>query len=209
MSINTRRHSLVPDLFHVKRTFFDLRHDSSGKTLKTEVCGTYTDLDVATAAAKRRLFDEGFTKDSLAKYEENTLVDGHWKYLPEVLIHAETTEGNVIEFVLETTPNMLGMRGANGRVDEDLFYVLQTKISYNKDPTGGVRTTDVKGVYLSRQAAVVAARRLLLDYHGRTWYSKYEEVTIENDEGTAADDAIVRAVGPSGEEYLISVVHES
>ena len=33
----------------VKRTFFDYRNDPSGKTLKTEVCGTYTDLDVATA----------------------------------------------------------------------------------------------------------------------------------------------------------------
>jgi hypothetical protein len=209
MSINARRRSVVPDLFHVKRTFFDLRNDSSGKTLKTEVCGTYTDLDVATAATKRRLFDEGFTKESLAKFEENTLVDGQWKHPPEVLIHAETADGNVIEFVLETSPNMLGLRGANGRVEEDLYYVLQTKISYEKDPTGGIRTTDIKGVYLSRQQAVIAARRLLLDYHGRTWYKNYEEVTTEKDDGTAEGDVIVRAVGPLGEEYIISVVHES
>jgi hypothetical protein len=199
----------VPDLFHIKRTFFDHHNDPWGKTRKTEVCGTYTDLDVATAAAKHRLFDEGFTKDSLAKYEENTLADGRWNHPPEVLIHAETAEGCVIELVLETTPNMFGVRGANGRVDEDLYYVLQTTISYDKDPTGGTRTTGIKGAYLSRQAAEVAAHHLLLDVHGRSWYSKFEEVTNEKEEGPTADGVIVRAVSPRGDEHLISVVQES
>jgi hypothetical protein len=94
-------------------------------------------------------------------------------------------------------------------VDEDLYYVLQTTISYNKDPTGGIRTTDIKGAYLSWQAAVVAAHHLLLDSHGRSWYSKFEEVTNEKEEGPAADGVIVRAVSPLGDEHLISVVHES
>jgi hypothetical protein len=210
MATSGRRASLVPDLFHVKRTFIDKHHDPSGATIKTEVVGTYTDLDVATKDGRRRLFDEGSTKDSFAKYEENTVVEGHWKYSPEVLVHAETAEGDVIELVLETTPNMLGVKAKpNGRVEEELFYVLRTRIYYHKDPAGGARTTDIKSAYLSRQAAVTAARRLLLDYHRISWYTKYEEVTSLKEEGEVLEDVLVRAVGPEGEHYLVSVVHES
>jgi hypothetical protein len=211
MSTSGRRASVVPDLFHVKRTLIDYSHDPSGTSIKTEVCATYTDLDAATADARRRLFDEGDSRNSFVKCEENILVQGHWKYPPEVLVHAETAEGDVVELVLETTPNMLGLKAKpNGRVEEDLFYVLQTKIYYNKDPAGKARTTDIKGAYLSRQAARTAARRLLLDYHGsKSWYSKYEEVTNLKEDEEGAEDAIVRAVGPEGVQYLVFVVHES
>ena len=75
-----------------------------------------------------------------------------------MLVHAENTEGNVIELVSELTQNMLGVRAKPyGRVEEDLFYILQTTIYYSKDPAGGVRTMAIKGACLSRQAAVTAA----------------------------------------------------
>jgi len=210
MSTSGRRSSVVvPDLFHVKRTFIDYRHDPSGATIKTHVCGTYTDLDAATEAARRRLFDEG-SAESFTKLEENKLVQGHWKYPPEVLVHAETAEGDVVELVLETTANILGAKAKpDGRVDEALFYVLQTTIHYNKDPAGGVRTTDIKAAYQSRDKAVTAARRLLLDYHSRSWYPKYEEFTSKKEEEEGAEDALVHAVGPDGEHYLVSVVPRS
>lgn len=212
MSNSGRRPSVVADLFHVKRTFIDYQHDPSGTTIKTQVAATYIELNAATADARRRLLDEGRTKETWVKYEENTLVDGRWKYPPEVLVHAETAEGNVVELVLETTPNNLfGLRAQpNARVEGDLFYVLQTKISYDRDPAGGVRNTDVKGAYFSRPAAVNAARRLLLDYYGsRDWYRKYEEAKNLKEEGDTAEDPIVRAIGPRGEHYLVYVVQGS
>lgn len=209
MSANGRR---VPDLFHVKRTLFDYSHDHSGRTIKTEVCGTYTDIAPATAAARRRLFDEGYTKESLAKFDENFPTDGHWKYSPEVLVHAETVEGDVIELLLETTPNLLGVEakpGADGRIGGDLFYVLQTKIYYSQDPTGRSRNTYIKSMHLSYQVAVIAARRLLFEYHDRTWYKQYEEMDKLEEAADASGDVIVRAVGLFGDHYIVSVVHES
>jgi hypothetical protein len=192
-----RRPSLVPDLFHIKR----ISTDSSGKK-KTEICGTYTDPDAADAAARRRLLNEGYSKDKFSKYEENDGQEG-WKYDSDVVVHAEVDGNEVLEVEVVTTPNSLGVKAQpGGRVEEDLVYILQS--------TDGetVQETEIRGINLNQHAAVTAARHVLLDHDvSKDWFKEYRE--IGGEVGELGDDVVVRAIGPGGEKYIVSVVGES
>jgi len=193
-----RRPSLVPDLYHVKRTTL------SDTDIKTEICGTYTDYSAAQTAGNRRLLDEGHSKSTFAEYHENNEQEG-WTYGPDVLVHARDGQsGDTFEVEIETTPNSLGVRAKpSGRVEDSLYYVVQTC------KLGKVTKTAIRSIHLSRQAAVAAARHELLDHEvKKEWYSEYEEVAGTLDEGDG-EQAIVRAVGPEGEKYIVSVLHET
>src|SRR2546429_5832938 len=104
-----RRPSLVPDLFHVKRT---TRTPSS---FHVEICGTYTLLSSAQTAGIRRLLDEGYSRSSFAEYSENDpdSPPPSWAYSEVVLVHA-TKDSEVHEVEIESTPNSLGVRSKPG-----------------------------------------------------------------------------------------------
>jgi len=204
-----RRPSLVPDLFHVKRS--TTNPSTSRPTHHTEVCGTYTDLSVAQTSGLRRLQDEGYSRSSFTEYSENdpnAQTSSSWPHGEDVLVHARRGD-EVFEVEIEITPNSLGVRSrpGEGRVEENLFYVIQT----NEDKDGKVKKTEIRGIQLSRQAAVNAARHELLSHDlGRDWYKEYEEVGGRVwDEEEGGEQVVVRATGPEGERYIVSVLHES
>ncbi len=203
-----RRPSLVPDLFHIKRTTLT----QSPPSIRTEICGTYTDLDSAQKSGRRRLDDEGLSRSSLTEFAENDLSSGvpstSWPYGENVLVHARK-DNETHEVEIETTPNSLGVRSkpGDGRVQDNLFYVLRTI----RD-SGGSVNTEIRGIHLSKQAAVAAARyELVSGEHKEQWYKEYkEEVGIASSEEEAEGaQVVVRALGPGGEQYIISVTHES
>ncbi|KIX04693.1 uncharacterized protein Z518_05563 [Rhinocladiella mackenziei CBS 650.93] len=203
-----RRPSLVPDLYHVKRTTVT----KSPPSIRTEICGTYTSLDSAQAAGLRRLEDEGYTRSSLSEYVENDLCNDEpsssWLHGPNVLVHAR--KGDEIHDVeIETTPNSLGVRSkpGDGRVQDNLFYVLRTLQS-----EGGSINTEIRGIHLSRQAAIAAARHELISGERKEdWYQEYQEtaeISLQNDDAER-EQIVVLATGSDGEKYTVSVVHES
>ena len=202
-----RRPSLVPDLYHIKRTTTNTT--SSPPSLHTEICGTYTSLSSAQTAGLRRLQDEGYSRSSFTEYSENDPDSTRsWPYGEDILVHARR-DNEIYEVKVELTPNSLGVRSrpGEGRVEESLFYVVQT----NENKDGTVKETEIRGIHLSRQAAVHAAMHELLSHDvKRDWYKEYEEVGGGlHDEEDGGEQVVVRATGPEGEKYIVSVMHES
>ncbi|EXJ77456.1 hypothetical protein A1O3_09682 [Capronia epimyces CBS 606.96] len=200
-----RRQSLVPDLFHVKRTIVT----KAPPSIHTEICGTYTDIDSAEAAGLHRLEDEGYTRSSLSEYAENHLTgapSSTWQYGDNVLVHAR--HGDEIHDVeIETTPNSLGVRSksSDGRVWDNLFYLLRTVQSKS-----GSVNTEIRGIHLSKQAAVAAARHELLSgEHGRDWYLEYDEAPVSARDDDTSSQFVVSAMGQDGVRYVMSVTHET
>ncbi|KIW67174.1 hypothetical protein PV04_06445 [Phialophora macrospora] len=202
-----RRPSLVPDLFHIKRTTV---RAGSPPSIHTEICGTYTDLDSAQNVALRRLDDEGIARNSLSEYMENDLLNpsSDWKHGENVVVHAK--KGNeVYDIEIETTPNSLGVRSkpGDGRVTDNLFYVLHTVQSVD-----GETHTEIRGIHLSRQSAVTAARyELVSGDRKQDWYSDFkEEVGVgHREEDFEGLQLVVTATGQDGKKYIVTVIHES
>lgn len=204
-TMQRRRQSLVPDLYHIKRTIIS----SSPPSIHTEICGTYTDLDAAQAAGLHRLEDEGYTRSALSEYVENDLTGPRsplWHYGDHVLVHAR--KGDEIHDVeIQTTPNSLGVRSKpfDGRVWDNLFYLLRTVQS-----DAGSVNTEIRGIHLSKQAAVAAARQELLNgEHGRDWYREYNEAPESAQDDDISSQFVVSALGQDGARYVMSVTHET
>ncbi|KAK5194412.1 hypothetical protein LTR99_002913 [Exophiala xenobiotica] len=202
-----RRPSLVPDLFHIKRTTVL----ESPPSVRTEVCGTYTSLESAQAAALQRLQNEGYSRSSWEEYAENDLTaeaSSSWQYPASVVVHARKN-GEVHDIEIESTPNSLGVRAraGDGRVEDQLFYVLCTIESED-----GSVNSDIRSIHLSKQAAVTAALgELVSGERNKNWYREYKEVASVNprDEDAEGPEMVVSAVGQDGGKYVVSVTHES
>jgi len=202
-----RRASLVPDLYHIKRTTVT----KSPPSIRTEICGTYTSLDSAQAAGLHRLEHEGYSRSSLSEYAENDLTDApspSWQYGGNVLLHARKGD-EIYDVEIETTPNSLGVRSkaGDGRVQDNLFYVLRTT-----EGEGGSVNTEIRGIHLSRQAAVTAAKHELVGGDRKEdWYQEYKKELpmVPQDEDDEGGLVVLRAVGQNGEKYAVSVIHES
>ena len=202
-----RRPSLVPDLYHIKRTTVT----KSPPSIRTEICGTYTSLETAQAAGLRRLEHEGYSRSVWSEYAENDLTDAPsstWQHGENVLVHA--VKGDEVHDVeIEITPNSLGVRSkpGDGRVQDNLFYVLRTIQN-----TGGSVNSEIRGIHLSRQAAVTAARHELVSGERKEdWYQEYKEEPpagshVEEDE---REQVVVRASGKDGEKYVVCVMSET
>lgn len=205
-----RRPSLVPDLFHIKRTTVT----KSPPSMRTEVCGTYTDLDSAQAAGLHRLEDEGYPAASMSEYAVNETMgeppssSSSWHFGQNVLVHAQKDD-EIHKIEIESTPNSLGVRArpGAGRVQDQLFYVVLTVQSED-----GSASNEIRGIHLSRQAAVTAARHELVS-GGRTedWYREFKDDTsaVSYLEDAGGTQVVHLAVGRDGERYVVSVTHES
>src|SRR5271154_419834 len=105
-----RRLSLVPDLYHIKRTT-----STSLPSLHVEICGTYTSLSSAQTSGLRRLQHEGYSRSSFTEYSENdpNSRSSSWPYGDDTLVHA-LHDNEIYEVEIETTPNSLGVRSRPG-----------------------------------------------------------------------------------------------
>jgi hypothetical protein len=201
-----RRPSLVPDLHHILLT-----HTTPNPQQTTlSIVGTYTSPALATAAAKRRLFDEGFSRKHFQDLSYNA-GQANWPHDPDVVVHAEGVDGEVVEVRVDITPNTLGVRARvkegdgegegdvrEGRVEEELWYVVVKKTK------GKEVDAEVRGIYLSQVAAVQGGRHELLGKEGgKGEFAEYEEIRGEDEE------AIVKARGKDGWLYEVCVVGES
>ncbi len=199
---------LESDLYHIKWTMTDFHKDPSGATQTVRICGTYTDLDAAKAAAQSFLKEKGFDKDWFTTFDVHDAVNGVcWKHGDGVMVYAVAPDGETFTIEIETTPNTLGLRGNDeGQVEEELYHVLQTTIFYDKDRSGACRETNVEGSWKSYNKARIAAAKVLLDEDvAKSDFVKYDE-NKGQDDWEYGEDVVVHAVGANGENILVSML---
>jgi len=195
-------------IYHIIRTVTDFRRDKSGCLRSTDILGTYSDLAVAKATARKALTAVNSDRDWYTEYHEN---DGQedWVYGDGVLVHALAPGGEIFQVSIETRPHHKGLKSdENGRIQGDLYHVIQTKVDYNADRAGAIQTTEIEGTYTTREKAEAAARKALLDEEvTKDSFLEYNEQTDETD-WPYGDDVIVHAISPMGENFQVSVVKE-
>ncbi|RDL41146.1 Uncharacterized protein BP5553_01125 [Venustampulla echinocandica] len=199
----------TPDqLFSIKRTIIDYLQDESGATRYIDILGTYSKLDAAKAAARTALTDEGYIKDDFPTYDEN---DGkkQWTHGDGVIVFAKMGSGQELLVAIETTPNTHKLKGdGSGRVDGQLYYVLQTTINYDADRSGAAQTTEIEGIFADRHAAEKVAKHTLLapgDDIKRKSYAEYDDKAAFKGEWPYGDDCFVHAVSNTGQNFIVKV----
>jgi len=201
----------LENLYHVKRTITDYAEDKSGATRTVDILGTYVSLEAAKKAARNGLKDEGYLPDDFDIYEEKSNAE-NWTHGDGVLVYARAPAGQEFFVRLDTKPNVSGYQGnAEGRVQDEPYYVLQTRIDYNNDRIGGLQSTEVEGTYGNQAKAIEAAKKTLLDENEgvtKEWFAEYDEKPEDDGEWEYGDDVYVRAVGPNGENFTVAVKTE-
>jgi len=195
------------NLYHVKRTIIDFYRDPSGATQITDILGTYTALQAAKAAAQSCLGLEGYKTSDFDVYKVKTNASEDWSYGDGVLVYAKTPAGQEFRVSLDTKPNETKLKGnAEGKVEEHLHYVLQTRIDYDTDRSGARQTTEVEGTYLLRQDAYNAAHTVLLtEDTTKDSFDEYDEKESYKEDWPYGENVFVHAVGPNGENFIVAV----
>ncbi|KAF2118608.1 hypothetical protein BDV96DRAFT_570264 [Lophiotrema nucula] len=196
------------NLYIVKRTQFDPKSPREPVYTVT-LPATFTNLKSAKEFASRLLEREGYDPDFFAVYAVND-DPADWTHGDGVVVYAEGPEKEVFTVEIETTQNTLalGVDDVNpeGRVQRQLYHVLQTMIEYNEDRSGGKRYAVVEATLKSHKDAMERALNVLLDGKEVTKddFAEYDE--FKNGEGPFGSDAVVHAVKEGGQNILTSVV---
>ena len=202
--------SSTSDVLHnVKSTMVDYHHDSAGARQKVQIAGTYTDLREAKEAAKSALYSLGYDRNFFEEYHVQD-TDFSWPHSGNVLVYARAPTGEDFTVEIETVSNTLKQpwktadRGS--RVNQVLFYVLQSRIDYELEHAGVERISSIYGIYYSAEDADRAARNALLEENlSKEDFAEYEEFTNQPD-WAFGDDVMVHAVGKNGVRFLVTVV---
>lgn len=197
-------------LFHIKRTLINLKKDRTGAVQEVAIKGTYTNLAAAKAAAKETLFDEGYDREFFSIYDVKDNHEGEvWKHGDECQVYAVAPESGIFRVEIETSENRYGfVGGADGKVDQELYHVLQTTIHYNLDRSGARRDVTIEDTLGTAEQARQRALEVLLDEDvTKESFEKYDE-NMGQEDWPFDEDILVHAVGSGGENYLVQVIKE-
>jgi len=205
------------NLYHVVFTTSHLqKHDPYGQGEKVRICGTYTSLPKAKAAAHSCLFDAGYEQEWFTTFEANThdhpSSSAPWPHGDGVMVYAVAPDGEIFTTRVLTSPNTQGFKGDEyGKVDggDPLYHVVQTTIYYDIDDTGEKRDTNIEGTFRTyAQARKFASTVLIHPEDGLTKesWSSYEELGAKDTDWDYGEEVVVHAVGENGENVAISVV---
>ncbi|TKA69968.1 hypothetical protein B0A49_10865 [Cryomyces minteri] len=200
----------VENLYHVVFKVSNLKHDPTAEIEKVRVCGTYTSLPLAKAAAHRCLFDAAYEQEFFETFDTQHGADIEWTHGDGIIVYAVAPDGEIFTVSLATTPNTYSYKSdADGKVNLDLYHVICTTVFYDRDASGSLRQTDVLGSYQSYDKARAAARTVLLseeDGQTKNDWAQYDEIPADAKDWDYGEDVIVHAVGIGGENVLLSVV---
>lgn len=210
-------------LYHTLLTVIDYEADATGAARTVYPLGTHTSLEAAKAfAAGPALQGLGYARDDFETYETRSPTSPEpWTHGDGTVVYARRAGPHAFLVSLATTPNneALPAQKPGGGGDkaalvalptgaDHLHYVLQTRVDYNADRSGGVQSTEVEGVYARRADALAAARGALLsDEVRRADFAEYDERgdEVAADEWPYGDDVLVHAVAQTGENYRVAV----
>jgi len=193
------------NLYIVQRTILDPKNPRE-VSFTVSFPAAFTDLRAAKEEAKLVLINEGYDTELLPIYQINDGLDV-WKYGDRVIVYAEGPSGEIFNVSIATIPNLgLFESDKRGRVLLPLYYVVQTIIHYDLDPSGTRRDVIIEGAYSSRALALEQALNVLLDDDvTRGDFTVYEEYR-ENADWPFGADVVVHAVKESGKHFLVSVI---
>jgi len=194
-------------LFHIKRILINLKKDPTGAVQEVDIKGTYTNLSAAKTAAKQTLSDEGYDNEFFSTYELKGNYEGEmWKHGDECQVYAVAPESGIFKVDIETAENKLGfVGGPDGKVNKELYYVLQTTIHYNLDRSGAKQDTTIEDTLDTADQAKQVALKVLLD--DDITKENFEIYETKGQEGWEFDeDTMVHAVGKGGENYFVQVI---
>ncbi|KAK4234088.1 hypothetical protein C8A03DRAFT_38147 [Achaetomium macrosporum] len=219
--------SIPEQLFHTVLTVIDYHADTSGSTQDVYVLGTHTTLRAAKAFALSALQQLGYQRDDFATYATRADLppdqNQEWPHGDGVMVYAKAPKGQEFLVSLDTKPNTESLPASSAGDDtlllpercDHLHYVLQTKTDYNQDKSGAFQETEIQGCYVSRAAALAAAKRVLVSEENgisREDYAQYDERDGEEGEEEEeeagwpfGEDVYVHAVAQTGENYTVAV----
>lgn len=200
------------NLYHVIFTTSHISKDVNAEVEKVRVCGTYTTLPAAKAAAHRTLFEAGYEREWFVDYETNEqeFIAHHVKRRTGLCVLAKAPDGTIFRVSVATTPNNLKLEGDDDhKVHQVLYHVVQTNVLYTEDDTGEARETNVEGSFTSYEEARKYASQVLLapeDGVTKESFEQYDEAGPDEKDCGYGENVVVHAVGANGENYLVSVL---
>lgn len=210
-SNGTSREEAKPDsLYHIMVTQSHLNKDINSKVEKIRVCGTYTSLPAAKAAAHRCLFDAGYEQEWFSEFDAKPEQIPPHKRKAGQIVYAVAPDGNTFNVSIATTPNLWQYEAnKDGKVMLDLYHVLQTTVDYGRDEDGEERETNIEGSFESYEQAWKYAQGVLLcetDGITKSSFADYHEAALGERDCGYGENVIVHAVGQNGVNFLVSVV---
>jgi len=202
----------VDSIYHVLFTVSHLQKDVNAEVQKVRVCGTYTSLEAAKAAAHRCLFDAGYEREWFTDFEtkQEEFQAHHIKRRSGLIVLATAPDGTIFRVSVATTPNVQQYKGGEDhKVEKDLFHVVQTNVLYTEDESGEARDTNVEGSFQTyEEARKFAAQALLSPEDGITkaTFAQYDEAAPNETDCGFGENVVIHAVGENGENILVSVL---
>jgi hypothetical protein len=201
------------NLYHILLSVSHLNRDVNSDVQRLRVCGTYTSLKAAKAAAHRCLFDAGYEKEWFTTFDTIDHPD-HQVTFPSStrgeVVRAVAPDGTLFSVSVVTSPNIRHYcPNEEDRIEGDLFHVLQTVVLYHVDESGETRETSIQGSFDSYESAKSFARSVIIsDEDGITKqsFAEYSEAGPGEADCGFGENVIVHAIGPYGENFLVSVL---
>jgi hypothetical protein len=215
----------VPELlFHTTLTVVDNQPNPSGPARATYPLSTHTTMEAAKEFAPKALAELGYHRSDFETYEirpestsnAETDEEVYWPLGDRVIVVARRTGPYDFLIGISTTSNKEMIPSQEGdpsqlqlrHSDDQLHYVVWTKVDYNINAWGHAFAWDIKGVCLSRADAIEVAETCLLSGEvDREDFVKYEERSSHDPEEVwhFGDDDVVYALAPTGETFTVAV----
>lgn len=224
--------SIASQLFHTVLTIVDYHLDTSGFTRNVYVLGTHTTLPAAKALALSALEQLGYQPSDFTTYTTRTDLppdsNEEWPHGSDVMVYAKTPRDQEFLVSLDTKPNTDSLPASSSGDDTvllpegstsngHLHYVLLNRTDYSQDQgrdktkSGAFQETEIQGCYVNREAALAAAKKVLVEDIGisRDEYAQYDE--RDDDDARLeggwpfGEDVYVHAVAQTGENYTVAV----
>ncbi|RJE17361.1 hypothetical protein PHISCL_10302 [Aspergillus sclerotialis] len=201
------------NLYHIVFSISNIPKDPNLAIEKLRICGTFTDLPAAKAAAHKTLFEAGYEREWFTEYDTNEtdFEIHHIKRKSGLCVFAKSGDGTTFRVSVATTPNTQGFESnpEDHKVHGDVFHVVQTIVLYDEDDSGEARETIVEAHLKKYEDARKFASTVLLapeDGVTKESFAEYDEAGPTEKDCGYGENVVVHAVGGNGENLLVSVL---
>lgn len=206
----SREEARPENLYHIIVTQSHLNKDVNSTVEKIRICGTYTSLPAAKAAAHRCLFDAGYEQEWFSEFDVKPEQIPLRKRKAGQIVYAVAPDGTTFDVRIATTRNLWQYEAQkDGKVMLDLYHVLRTTVDYGRDEDREERETNIEGSFESYEQAWNYAQEVLLsetDGVTRSSFADYHEAAPGERDCGYGENVIVHAVGQNSVNFLVSVV---
>lgn len=188
-------------------------HDPNSLVEKVRVIGSYDNLKHANAAAHRCLFEAGFRREWFEQYETSPefFEKNNVAQREGLAVLAVEPTGTTYRARVLPSPNSGKFTTTleDGRIPDQLYHVLKTKVEYEVEESGEVRDTSVEGTYATYDEARGFAAKVLLSPEKnitKETFAQWDEAGPGERDCGYGENVIVHATGNDGENFLVSIV---